>query len=204
MTGGATPSGWYPNPDNPSQERWWDGTTWTDATRPSGGGAPPPPGAYPPPPGQYAPPPGAYGAPVGYGYAPTGAQLANFGQRLVAYIVDLIVVAVPVGIVTSAMAAASDALGAIGQLIGIVAGVAYFAYFEGGETGQTLGKKMMNIRVVDANTLQPGIGTGKAVGRYFSRILSSVICLLGYFWMLWDPAKQTWHDKIVATKVTVA
>jgi hypothetical protein len=24
---------------------------------------------------------------------------------------------------------------------------------------------------------------------------------LGYWWMLWDPQQQTWHDKLVATTV---
>jgi len=30
-----TPAGWYPNPENPSTERWWDGYQWSDATRPT-------------------------------------------------------------------------------------------------------------------------------------------------------------------------
>ena len=32
-TSAATPAvaaGWYPNPINPAQQRWWDGTQWTD------------------------------------------------------------------------------------------------------------------------------------------------------------------------------
>ncbi|AYJ50489.1 DUF2510 domain-containing protein [Rhodococcus sp. P1Y] len=26
--------GWYPDPSNPHQRRWFDGVTWTDATSP--------------------------------------------------------------------------------------------------------------------------------------------------------------------------
>ena len=26
----SIPAGWYPNPQNPTQQRWWDGTQWTD------------------------------------------------------------------------------------------------------------------------------------------------------------------------------
>ena len=26
------PAGWYPDPYQPDQDRWWDGTTWTDST----------------------------------------------------------------------------------------------------------------------------------------------------------------------------
>ncbi|MFD7878381.1 DUF2510 domain-containing protein [Streptomyces sp. NPDC059766] len=36
----VTPPGWYPDPgqksDGPPTERWWDGKTWTDQTRPAG------------------------------------------------------------------------------------------------------------------------------------------------------------------------
>ena len=60
---------------------------------------------------------------------------------------------------------------------------------------------MVGIRVVDATTMQPGIGSGRAIGRYFAHFLSAIPCGLGYFWMLWDQDKQTWHDKIVSTKV---
>jgi uncharacterized protein YbjQ (UPF0145 family) len=31
----TTPEGWYPNPDNPTQLRWWDGTGWTERTQAS-------------------------------------------------------------------------------------------------------------------------------------------------------------------------
>lgn len=40
----AVPAGWYPSPDGAPVSRWWDGTTWTDATQP-----PPPPAVEPRP-----------------------------------------------------------------------------------------------------------------------------------------------------------
>lgn len=32
---GLPPAGWYPNPENSTQLRWWDGTAWSDRTQAS-------------------------------------------------------------------------------------------------------------------------------------------------------------------------
>jgi uncharacterized RDD family membrane protein YckC len=37
--------------------------------------------------------------------------------------------------------------------------------------------------------------------RELGRILSAIPFYLGYLWMLWDPEKQTWHDKLVRSVV---
>ena len=125
----------------------------------------------------------------------SGGARAEFGPRLLAFIIDMIILGVVNGL-----------LGAIlktpGYGLGTLIGIAYFVYFEGGETGQTLGKKAMNIRVVDGAT-GGALGYGKAVLRYIGRIPSS-ICFIGYLWALWDPEKQTWHDKIATTYVVPA
>src|SRR5262245_11018082 len=34
-----TPAGWYPDPYDPRQLRWWDGSQWTDSTHPLEQGA---------------------------------------------------------------------------------------------------------------------------------------------------------------------
>jgi uncharacterized RDD family membrane protein YckC len=44
-------------------------------------------------------------------------------------------------------------------------------------------------------------GYGRALLRYIGRIVSTIPCLLGYFWMLWDGEKQTWHDKFAGSVV---
>src|SRR5882757_10863329 len=114
---------------------------------------------------------------------------AGFGQRLVAAIVDGILIGV-VGLIVEL--AIHNALGTI---IAYALGIGYYGWLEGSTSGQTVGKKMMGIRVYDLRQGGP-IGTGRAIGRYFARILSTIPCLLGYFWMLWDSEKQTWHDKL--------
>jgi uncharacterized RDD family membrane protein YckC len=133
---------------------------------------------------QYTPPSG-----------PSGPR-ANFGYRLFALIVDSIITGIVFAVLFFGLSAIDEALGVLGYILGIVAGIAYFTYFEGGPTGQTPGKKIANIRVIDFGT-GGSIGYGRAIGRYFARILSGIPCYLGYFWMLWDREKQTWHDKLV-------
>jgi hypothetical protein len=32
----TTPAGWYPDTSTPGQQRWWDGSRWTEHTHPSG------------------------------------------------------------------------------------------------------------------------------------------------------------------------
>jgi uncharacterized RDD family membrane protein YckC len=92
---------------------------------------------------------------------------------------------------------------AILTLAAIVGAVVYYAKLEGGPSGATLGKRALGIKVVDKYTGGP-IGTGRGVGRYFARILSALVCYLGYLWMLWDPEKQCWHDKMVNDYVVKA
>jgi uncharacterized RDD family membrane protein YckC len=136
---------------------------------------------------------------VPYGqHLPAGqGDYAGFWIRFAASLLDGILIGVGTGIV-GAMLGADDA-GV--NLLNLIVGVAYFGMLEGGPTGQTLGKRVCNIRVVDATTGQAGIGIGRGIGRYFARWLSAIVLLLGYLWMLWDPRKQTWHDKLVGSIV---
>ncbi len=128
--------------------------------------------------------------------AASGGARAEFGPRLLAFIIDIVILGVINGILGAVLKTPGYALGTLVSL-------GYIIYFEGGESGQTLGKKAMNIRVVDAETGGP-LGYGKAVLRTIGRIASGFICYLGYFWALWDPEKQTWHDKIAKTYVVPA
>lgn len=191
---------------------------------------PPPPGAYPPPSGArpqdaypppYQPPyQPAYQPPYqsgyqqqGYGWSQGGgyASYAGFWIRFAAALIDGLILAIPMAVVAllvdpngfnvNVSVGASPRQDPLVNLLSTLLGVAYYGLLEGGVTGQTLGKKAMGIRVVDADTFAPGIGTGRGIGRYFARYLSAFACLVGYLWMLWDPRKQTWHDKLVRTCV---
>ncbi len=177
---------------------------------PPGGGYPPPlpPGGVQPPP---PPPPGGYQQyGYGVGYGPGTLPSAGFWIRFAAAFLDGIIVGIPTSIVVAvlgggaAFAGAGFAPGrgsAVAQLLGTVVGVCYYGFLEGGPKGQTLGKQICKLQVVDQNTYQPGVGVPRGIGRYFARILSALVLYLGYLWMLWDPQKQTWHDKLARTRV---
>lgn len=88
----------------------------------------------------------------------------------------------------------------VGYALGLLISVGYFVYFEGGPTGQTLGKRALGIRVVDFDT-GGQIGYGRAFIRWIGRIVSGIVIYIGYLWMLWDREKQTWHDKFAGDVV---
>jgi uncharacterized RDD family membrane protein YckC len=123
--------------------------------------------------------------------APSGPR-ASFGERLIAALIDAIVVGLATGLL--------GRIGILGSLVGFVASYGYYVYLEGSPSGQTVGKRAMSIRVVGMQTGQT-IGYSGAFIRVIGKIVSSIACLIGYFWMLWDPEKQTWHDKFANSVV---
>jgi uncharacterized RDD family membrane protein YckC len=187
----------------------------------------PPPGQGPPEQPFGAPPPAGehvYGQPVpppqqqhqqygyGYGYGSGHAAVpAGFWARFAAALIDGLILAVPTFLLRVAVHGDISYMVSAGPLgtdydplvtfTSIVIGLLYFGLMEGGPTGQTIGKKALSIRVVDATTGQPGVGAARGIGRYFARWLSEMALLLGYLWMLWDPKKQTWHDKLTRVQV---
>lgn len=124
---------------------------------------------------------------------PVVVHMAGFGARSAGWVIDgilLFVLAIPFG-----------GLGLL-QLMAfnLALRVAYFVWLEGGASGQTLGKRLAGIRVADAVT-GGSIGRGRALVRHVGRWFSYFVCGLGFLWMLWDPQKQTWHDKMASSVV---
>lgn len=63
----------------------------------------------------------------------------------------------------------------------------------------TLGKKLMNIKVVDIDG-QP-LSTRISIRRNGLKLLSYFAIFLGFIWILFDKKKQGWHDKLTNTYV---
>ena len=87
----------------------------------------------------------------------------------------------------------------LGNLLSILMSWFYYAFLESGASQATIGKKALGLKVVTTDG-QP-ISFGQATGRYFGKILSTLILFIGYLMMLWDDKKQTLHDKMANTLV---
>ncbi|MCX8012035.1 MAG: RDD family protein [Desulfobacterota bacterium] len=76
--------------------------------------------------------------------------------------------------------------------------VAYFIYFYS-RTGQTIGKMVCGLKVI--GTEGEIISARRAFFRWLGYVISFYTFFLGFFWIVIDPNKQGWHDKIAKTLV---
>lgn len=133
-------------------------------------------------------------------------QLASFGQRAVGRILDsLNVFVLYLGYVmltalllTGINASEDDPIAQGFAALGVFAFVMLQIYWEG--KGGTPFRRGYGAVIVDMNTGQP-IGMPRAFLRIFVANISLLAFGLGFLWMLWDPKKQTWHDKAARTSV---
>jgi uncharacterized RDD family membrane protein YckC len=66
--------------------------------------------------------------------------------------------------------------------------------------GATPGKMAVGIKVINADGNEQ-ISVGKAIGRYFAKILSGLILCIGYLMIAFDDQKRGLHDRICKTLV---
>ncbi|MFJ8917174.1 RDD family protein [Amycolatopsis sp. NPDC102389] len=128
---------------------------------------------------------------------------AHWGLRAAGTLIDFAPIVV-LPIIGSIIAANANSLvGGIIAGIGYLAGLGWTVYnrwIKMGTTGQSLGKKMVNIKLVRESDGQP-IGPLMAFVRDLCHNLDGWVCGLGYLWPLWDEKKQTFADKILSTVV---
>jgi len=130
---------------------------------------------------------------------------ANFWIRLVALLID--------SLLTSVLAAL--ALLALGlplvpdvadlearlkmNMVGTLMGWLYYASFESSSYQATPGKQAMGIFVTD--TAGYRISFPRATARYFGKLLSGLLLLIGYIIAAFTPKRQALHDLLARTLV---
>lgn len=152
----------------------------------------------------------------------TNMQLAGAGNRLVAFILDWLIVNIPLGIVQtvilgstfamfdpemaddpSAMVAAMMSGGYIlFMLFSLAVSWGYYAYFESSEKQATFGKQAMKIKVVTETGQR--LTFLNALGRVAAKVISGFICCIGYFMILFRKDEKGLHDLLANTFVVKA
>ena len=93
----------------------------------------------------------------------------------------------------------------LGWLIPLMFGIGivcnYFLFFFT-STGQTIGKRLMGLRVVSASGGR--LSFGRATLRLAGYVLSALPMYLGFFAMLTDDRRRAWHDRIAGSVVIYA
>lgn len=137
---------------------------------------------------------------------------AGFWIRFVAYLIDAIILNVAGGLLggllglgmglgmgmagtDSETIAGASAL--TGGLLGFLLSFLYFAILESSSWQGTVGKKALGIAVTDLNGNR--LTFGRATGRFFGKILSSITLLIGYMMAGWTERKQGLHDMVAGT-----
>ena len=172
----------------------------------------------------YQPAAGAAGQPVpgypaqlGYGVAPSYynqhyAEYAGFWLRFCAAFVDGIILWIPFAILQTLFAPNLRALppgtpppasyfavlGAL-NLVQILAYWLYFALQESSSYQATLGKRAVGILVTDINGQR--LTFARATGRHFGKIVSALICWIGFIMAAFTQQKQALHDIMASTLV---
>ncbi len=135
-------------------------------------------------------------------------EKAGFFIRFIAYMIDSVLLTIAIGII-GAIALAGNlalmnnqtvvlAISLLSMVIMLIVYIGYFIYFYG-TSGQTLGKKMLNIKVVSTDGTP--LTYKKGLLRVIGYIIASIPIYIGFIWMLFDENKQNWEDKIANTYV---
>lgn len=135
---------------------------------------------------------------------------AGFVRRWAAYILDSLILTIPLMMVAFVIAipfgiAKSDsaATGAVWQgayyLLWIVAAPLYYAGMESSRFQATLGKQALGIKVTDDNGVR--LSFGHALGRWFAAALSYLTLYIGFLMAAFTERKRALHDIVAGTLV---
>jgi uncharacterized RDD family membrane protein YckC len=136
---------------------------------------------------------------------PVRLTYANFWIRFVALLIDSLLMSMLTGLALLALdlPLLPDLHDYEARLkmnfINMVVGWLYYAGFESSNYQATPGKQLMGIFVTDTEGYP--ITFGRATGRYFGKLLSGLILLIGYIMAAFTPRRQALHDLISRTLV---
>jgi uncharacterized RDD family membrane protein YckC len=164
----------------------------------------------------------------GYSYAATMAPpahlvYAGFWLRFLAYLVDYVILDVPLiilsmfaGFIYGFSAARNhESVGFVNAdggvnvsfvifeitiaIISLICHWLYFALQESSSVRATVGKRVLGLKVTNMEGQR--IGFGQASGRFFGKIISGLCLLIGYIMAGFTERKQALHDMLAGTLV---
>ncbi|MHA6249082.1 RDD family protein [Pontibacter sp. CAU 1760] len=130
---------------------------------------------------------------------------ASFWLRLIALLIDSLLTSLLAGLVLLALGLplVPDTADIEARLklnfISIVIGWLYYAGFESSAYQATPGKQAMGIFVTDTKGYP--ITFFRATGRFFGKVLSGVLLLIGYIMAAFTKKRQALHDLLAHTLV---
>lgn len=131
-----------------------------------------------------------------------GAYLIDYVILQIASTVVMVVVMGSVGGFSAGVAPDDTVLtgAVVGMyLVVIVGNWLYYAILESSSWQGTVGKKAVGLVVADGNGER--ISFLRATGRFFAKIISSLILFVGYMMVGWTERKQGLHDMMADTYV---
>lgn len=145
---------------------------------------------------------------------PTGSrarsEYAGFWIRTGAMLIDAVIIGIAsfivafgigivFGVTNTGRATETTSFEVAMNVVGFIAQWLYYAFMESSREQATLGKKALGLRVTDLDGKQ--ISFWRATGRYFGKIVSTLILLIGYLMVIWTRRKQALHDMMAGTLI---
>lgn len=164
-----------------------------------------------------------YGNPYNNFNQNPSVEYAGFWRRFAAYILDSLIIGIPLRIVGFALgvysfnlsdysnlfnsanaattATANTTASSVFSFVSFIILLLYFALMESSNYQATLGKMILGIKVTDLNGEK--ISFGRALGRYLAKIISWIIIGIGFIMAGFTEKKQALHDMIASTLVVM-
>ena len=134
-------------------------------------------------------------------------SLASPASRLGAHCFDALIPLVAfflvavLGLLGLGAASEGYAAGFLGPILGVLLFLGYVVWaLKLFGSGTTPGKNLLGMHVVREDGRRAAFAT-MLVREWVGKVISGLIFSLGYIWILIDPDRQGWHDKLVSTYV---